>query len=50
MPVWAAKLHIMYADVSSVLFVNLMDAIKMMMMCEKFQMEQSILIENGVCL
>ena len=32
MPVWAATLHIMYADLSSVLFVNLMDAIKMMMM------------------
>ena len=32
MPIWAAKLHIMYADVSNVLFVNLMDAIKMMMM------------------
>ena len=31
MLVWAAKLHIMYADLSSVLFVNLMDAIKMMM-------------------
>ena len=32
MPEWAAKLHIMYADVSNVSFVNLMDAIKMMMM------------------
>ena len=32
MPVWAAKLHIMYADLSNVLFVNLMDTIKMMMM------------------
>ena len=32
MPVWTAKLHIMYADLSNVLFVNLMDAIKMMMM------------------
>ena len=32
MLIWAAKLHIMYADLSNVLFVNLMDAIKMMMM------------------
>ena len=32
MLLWAAKLHIIYADLSNVLFVNLMDAIKMMMM------------------
>ena len=40
MPIWAAKLHIMYADLSNVLFVNLMNTIKMMMMMMMKQPEK----------
>ena len=49
MLLWAAKLHIMYADLSSVLFVNPMDAIKMMMMILFLLLYFHILKHNQYC-